>query len=93
MNRHRQLAASLFTLMSCGAAFAADNAGNTITYTLDGLGNRIQEDTKDPSGVLKRKLSRTYDTLGQMTALKNAGFKFDAPDPTAPGASTIARKA
>jgi quercetin dioxygenase-like cupin family protein len=29
MNQHLQLAASLFVLMSCGAAFAQDNAGNS----------------------------------------------------------------
>lgn len=29
MNRHLQLAASLFALMSCGAAFAQDNADNS----------------------------------------------------------------
>src|SRR5688500_17170382 len=26
-----------------------DNAGNTIHYTLDAAGNRIKEETKDPS--------------------------------------------
>ncbi|WP_295909443.1 RHS repeat-associated core domain-containing protein [uncultured Xanthomonas sp.] len=44
----------------------ADNAGNTIHYTLDNAGNRLKEDTKDASGTLKRTLSRVYNQLGQL---------------------------
>ncbi|HFL6372843.1 TPA: RHS repeat-associated core domain-containing protein [Stenotrophomonas maltophilia] len=61
----------------------ADNAGNTIHYTLDNAGNRLKEDTLDTGGTLRRTLARTFNTLGQLTALKDAGnhatgFAYDA---------------
>jgi YD repeat-containing protein len=49
-----------------------DNAGNTIHYTLDAAGNRKVEDTKDPNGVLKRTLSRTYNQLSQLATQTDA---------------------
>lgn len=51
----------------------ADSAGNTIHYTLDNAGNRLKEDTLDAGGTLRRTLARTFNTLGQLTALKDAG--------------------
>ena len=61
----------------------ADSAGNTIHYTLDDAGNRLQENTIDANGTLRRTLARVYNTLGQLTALKDAGnhatgFTYDA---------------
>ena len=61
----------------------ADNAGNTITYTLDNAGNRTAESTKDPTGSLKRSLSRVYDQLGQLSSQSDAyshatGYTYDA---------------
>ncbi|WP_329915448.1 RHS repeat-associated core domain-containing protein [Stenotrophomonas sepilia] len=61
----------------------ADSAGNTIHYTLDNAGNRLKEDTLDTGGTLRRTLARTFNTLGQLTALKDAGnhatgFAYDA---------------
>lgn len=50
----------------------ADNAGNTIHYTLDNAGNRIQEDTKDSVGTLKRTLSRVYNQLGRLATSADA---------------------
>ncbi|WP_295841469.1 DUF6531 domain-containing protein, partial [uncultured Xanthomonas sp.] len=50
----------------------ADNAGNTIHYTLDNAGNRFKEDTKDASGTLKRTLSRVYNQLGQLATQATA---------------------
>ncbi|MCW0368854.1 hypothetical protein NB699_003837 [Xanthomonas sacchari] len=50
----------------------ADNAGNTIHYTLDNAGNRSKEDTKDASGTLKRTLSRIYNQLGQLATQATA---------------------
>ncbi|WP_265531016.1 RHS repeat-associated core domain-containing protein [Xanthomonas sontii] len=50
----------------------ADNAGNTIHYTLDNAGNRSKEDTKDASGTLKRTLSRVYNQLGQLATQATA---------------------
>ncbi len=60
-----------------------DNVGNTIHYTLDNAGNRLKEDTLDAGGTLRRTLARTFNTLGQLTALKDAGnnvtgFAYDA---------------
>jgi len=51
----------------------ADNAGNTLHYTLDNAGNRLKEDTVDAAGTLRRTLSRIYNTLGELTTLKDAG--------------------
>ncbi|WP_279363246.1 RHS repeat-associated core domain-containing protein [Xanthomonas sacchari] len=61
----------------------ADNAGNTIHYTLDNAGNRSKEDTKDASGTLKRTLSRIYNQLGQLATQATAqgdptDFGYDA---------------
>ena len=65
-----------------------DALGNHIHYTLDAAGNKIKEDTYDSSNTLHRTLSRTYNTLGQLTAITdglshtvfNAGFSdsYDA---------------
>lgn len=61
----------------------ADNAGNTIHYTLDNAGNRTAEDTKDSGNTLRRTLSRVYNQLGQLQTAKDAynhatGFTYDA---------------
>jgi len=50
-----------------------DNAGNTLNYTLDNAGNRIQEETRDASGALRRTLSRLYNQLGQLATQADAG--------------------
>ena len=61
----------------------ADSAGNRIEYALDGAGNRIGESTKGAGGVLKRTLSRVYNTLGQLATQADAqsnptDFTYDA---------------
>ena len=43
-----------------------DNKGNRTEYILDNAGNRTGETTKDPSGALKRQLSRSIDALGRV---------------------------
>ena len=43
-----------------------DTLGNKVHYTLDASGNRIQEDTKDPAGVLAKTLTRSYDALNRL---------------------------
>ena len=59
----------------------ADNQNNTIDYCpggvgsaqcLDAAGNRRVEQVKDPSGTLKRTLSRSYNSLSQLVRLNNA---------------------
>ncbi|WP_295930601.1 hypothetical protein, partial [uncultured Xanthomonas sp.] len=66
----------------------ADNAGNTIHYTLDNAGNRLKEDTQDAAGTLKRTLSRVYNQLGQLATQATAqgdptDFSYDAAGNTA----------
>ncbi len=55
-----------------------DALGDRIHYTLDAAGNKTKEETFDPSGTVRRTLSRTYNTLGQLTqvtdGLTNAVF-------------------
>jgi len=44
----------------------ADSLGNKITYTLDNMGNRINEQVKDPGGTPARQTSRLYDALNRL---------------------------
>ncbi|MDP3514718.1 MAG: DUF6531 domain-containing protein [Sulfuritalea sp.] len=44
----------------------SDGLGNTISYTLDALGNRIKEDVKDPNNQLSRTKSRAFDALNRL---------------------------
>jgi RHS repeat-associated protein len=44
----------------------ADNAGNSIHYTLDAMGNRIQEDTKDPANTIRKTRARVFDALNRL---------------------------
>lgn len=43
-----------------------DGAGNRIDYTLDAMGNRIEESVRDPGNQLVRYLTREYDALGRL---------------------------
>ncbi len=47
----------------------ADSGGNRIVYTLDAGGNRVEENTFDESEALRRHLSRTFNSLGQLEQL------------------------
>ena len=44
-----------------------DNLGNKIIYTLDNMGNRTQEDVRDPSNVLARTRTRVYSALNRLS--------------------------
>ena len=44
-----------------------DNLGNAVAYTLNAMGNRIQEEVLDPQGVLTRTQRRVYDGLNRLT--------------------------
>jgi len=44
---------------------AADSLGNSITYTLDTMGNRVQDQVKDPSGNLARQITRVFDSMSR----------------------------
>ncbi len=43
----------------------SDNLGNRMQYTLDAAGNQISDKTYDAAGVLRRQLSRVYDSLNR----------------------------
>jgi len=43
-----------------------DSAGNSISYTLDALGNRTAENTYDPTNTLRRTHTRVFNTLSQL---------------------------
>ncbi|MBS0456216.1 MAG: RHS repeat protein [Proteobacteria bacterium] len=53
----------------------ADTLGDTIHYTLDNAGNRLREDSKDPSGALRHSVVRQFNALGQLAATLNADGK------------------
>jgi RHS repeat-associated protein len=65
-----------------------DALGNHIHYTLDNAGNKTAENVYDANNTVKRSIGRTFNTLGQLTALRdglnntvlNAGFtdSYDA---------------
>lgn len=43
-----------------------DNLGNKIVYTLDAMGNSVQEQVFDGKGVLARSRARAYDSLNRL---------------------------
>ncbi|UHH09243.1 DUF6531 domain-containing protein [Luteimonas fraxinea] len=49
-----------------------DAKGNSVRYLLDDAGNRVSEEIRDAGGALKRTLSRTFNALGQLTAVADA---------------------
>lgn len=49
-----------------------DNLGNSVTYTLDAMGNRKKEEFKDSSGVLVKNISRVYDALNRLQSVTGA---------------------
>ncbi|WP_241685100.1 RHS repeat domain-containing protein [Xanthomonas euvesicatoria] len=60
-----------------------DTLGNTLHYVLDKAGNRLEEQTNDAQGTLKRSLSRIYNQLGQLETQADAAanptdYAYDA---------------
>ena len=49
-----------------------DHKGNRIDYTLDAMGNRITEKTKDPAGVLVGNIARVIDALNRVERITGA---------------------
>jgi YD repeat-containing protein len=43
-----------------------DGLGNKMTYVLDNMGNRVQENAVDTNGALARTKSRVYDALNRL---------------------------
>ena len=62
-----------------------DSEGNYIVYTLDAMGNRTQEETRDPSNALVRLHYRAFNNLNQLwktigsanTAAVTTEFSYD----------------
>jgi len=50
----------------------ADNRGNRIVYTLNAAGDRVKEDSYDPSDRLAQTLSRSFDIVGRMREVAGA---------------------
>lgn len=61
-----------------------DALGNYILYTLDAAGNKTTEQVYDASGTLHKQLSRTFNTLDQLTTvmdgLNQTVFSANASD-------------
>jgi YD repeat-containing protein len=49
-----------------------DHKGSRIVYTLDAMGNRINEQATDPGGQLKRSASRVIDALNRVQQMTGA---------------------
>jgi YD repeat-containing protein len=49
-----------------------DSASDSINYSLDAMGNRTQEQVKDPAGNLARQVSRVYDALNRLQTVTGA---------------------
>jgi YD repeat-containing protein len=49
-----------------------DTKGNSVIYTLDAMGNRTDEQVKDPSGTLQRNITRVYDALNRVQQITGA---------------------
>ena len=43
-----------------------DGKGNRVAYTLDALGNRILEQIFDPTGIVQRSTTRSFDALNRL---------------------------
>jgi YD repeat-containing protein len=52
-----------------------DSLGNSMTYTLDAMGNRTNEQVKDPNGTLARQTSRIYDALNRLQQVTGGGVQ------------------
>lgn len=61
-----------------------DGVGNRIQYTLDAAGNRTKEQTFNAAGTLKRSMTRTFNSLGQLLTvvdgLNRAILAFNTTD-------------
>jgi YD repeat-containing protein len=49
-----------------------DAKGNTVSYTLDAMGNKVGEQIKDPQGNLQRNITRVYDALNRVQQVTGA---------------------
>ncbi|GLQ95248.1 DUF6531 domain-containing protein [Dyella acidisoli] len=61
-----------------------DAQGNYVQYTLDAAGNKTAEQVYDSTGTLHKSLSRTFNTLGQLTKVMD-GLSHTVFDASASG--------
>lgn len=62
-----------------------DSLGNKISYTLNGAGDIIETQNRDPQGQLANSHKQSYDTLGRLTADtgnngQNQRYSYDSQD-------------
>jgi YD repeat-containing protein len=50
----------------------SDNLGDSVTYKLDLMGNRLSEQVKDPDGLLTRQVTRVFDGLNRLQQITGA---------------------
>jgi YD repeat-containing protein len=50
----------------------SDGGGNSVSYSLDPMGNRLSEQVRDSSGSLTRQISRVMDVLGRVQTVTGA---------------------
>lgn len=60
-----------------------DHLGNRIDYTLDGAGNRIRTDIKDPQGVLQYTQQQVFDAFSRVKSIQSGvgneqAFEYNA---------------
>ncbi|MGE0498587.1 MAG: RHS repeat-associated core domain-containing protein [Ramlibacter sp.] len=51
---------------------ATDNRGNSVAYTLDGMGNRTREEVRDAGGAIALVTSRVINSLNKVSAISGA---------------------
>jgi RHS repeat-associated protein len=55
-----------------------DSLGNSVVYTLDNVGNRTKEETKDPGAALAQTIGRVFDGLSRMKQMLGAANQTTA---------------
>lgn len=62
-----------------------DAVGDSITYTLDNLGNRTAENTYDPNSNLQKTLGRAYNSLNQLITVTGGANQVTGYTPDSNG--------
>ncbi len=57
---------------------ASDNRGNSVAYTLDGMGNRVREEVKDAGGAIALVTARVINSLNKVAAVQGASGQTTA---------------
>lgn len=58
-----------------------DGLGNSVQFTLDGMGNIVREEARNASGELTAQIARSYDALGRLERVRHltdeAGISYE----------------